>query len=258
MKQLDTAHHDFTVQPYKTGIKILRPTKLRKGNYPRPFKNITVGNVLALPCNVYILNHESKVVNGNLANARTMDCDSVSESIGKSALDVCTRESSAHFLANDRLVARNEKALFLEEMADKEEEAPSINYFSMKLPWYDQNDKILGVFGFSVVLGKQSLAESLSTISGLGLLHGFQSKINSLNHIYALNIEKINLTPRESYILNLMIKGKRCPEIALITKLSKRTVEHYIENIRQKFNVSNKSELIEKAIHIIQTFHLAF
>ena len=255
-QSLDT-HNDLIVQPYKNGIKILRPPKQTGRDRSHLTKTPTLKDILELPCNVYLLNRESKVVNGNLSNARSVECDSVKESIGKSMLNTSsTPESAAKFMANDRLVETNEKASFYEEFADKKNATP-INFLSVKLPWYDMQDKILGIFGFGIVLGEQPIAESLSAISRLGLLHAFQSKIHSFSQIYKLDIhQQICLTSREAEILQLIIKGKICPDIALITKLSKRTVEHYIATLKGKFNVTSKSELIEKVLHIMRTYHL--
>lgn len=56
------------------------------------------------------------------------------------------------------------------------------------------------------------------------------------------------LTLREQECLYFYIHGKSPKEISSILFVSKRTVEQYMENIKIKLNVQNKSQLIEKVI----------
>lgn len=60
-------------------------------------------------------------------------------------------------------------------------------------------------------------------------------------------IEK-NLTPRESQILQLLLRGKLLPDAAKILNLSIKTIEFHSKNLRIKFNVDRKHQLIEKAL----------
>jgi DNA-binding NarL/FixJ family response regulator len=52
---------------------------------------------------------------------------------------------------------------------------------------------------------------------------------------------KNNLSPREQEILTLIIQGKTNKEIAFLLKLSKSTVDGYVQNSLQKLNVSNRT-----------------
>jgi DNA-binding NarL/FixJ family response regulator len=61
--------------------------------------------------------------------------------------------------------------------------------------------------------------------------------------------KKVELTPRENEVLALLIKGMGTKDIAKMLTLSKRTIEHHIENIKDKMHVSSKYELIAKAIN---------
>lgn len=51
------------------------------------------------------------------------------------------------------------------------------------------------------------------------------------------------LSPREQGCMRLLLKGKSIKEIAAILKLSPRTVEHYLESVKNKFNCQFKNEL---------------
>ena len=53
------------------------------------------------------------------------------------------------------------------------------------------------------------------------------------------------LTRREAECMALMIRGYTNPRVAAKLKLSVRTVEFYIKNMRQKLNCHSKSHLIE-------------
>ncbi|MBS0357994.1 MAG: helix-turn-helix transcriptional regulator [Proteobacteria bacterium] len=56
------------------------------------------------------------------------------------------------------------------------------------------------------------------------------------------------LSKRELECLYFIIRGKSCSEIGLILKINRRTVEVYINNLKEKFNCHTKGQLIEKAI----------
>jgi len=61
-----------------------------------------------------------------------------------------------------------------------------------------------------------------------------------------------SLTPKETQIVRLLVKGLSAPKIADHLLISPRTVEHHLERIRDKLNCMTKSELIQK----IQQFDL--
>jgi DNA-binding NarL/FixJ family response regulator len=52
---------------------------------------------------------------------------------------------------------------------------------------------------------------------------------------------KHDLSPREQEILALIIQGKTNKEIAFLLKLSKSTVDRYVQNSLQKLNVRNRT-----------------
>lgn len=82
-------------------------------------------------------------------------------------------------------------------------------------------------------------------------------KLFQLDHKLDLNIKdysldyhqnKFKLTERECECLFLLIRGKTAKEIATLLTLSSRTIESYLENIKNKMNCRNKSEVLVKAI----------
>lgn len=67
------------------------------------------------------------------------------------------------------------------------------------------------------------------------LLHG--------NYFINKDLGVISLTKRELTCIAWLIKGKSASDIGLILKISKRTVETYINNIKNKFNCTKTTEL---------------
>lgn len=59
---------------------------------------------------------------------------------------------------------------------------------------------------------------------------------------------EIMLSKSQAWCLFYLLRGKTCKEIGKILMLSPRTVEKYVESIKEKFECSTKSQLIEKAI----------
>lgn len=104
-----------------------------------------------------------------------------------------------------------------------------IKFLTIKTPLFDQDKKIVGVFGFSQYI-EETNPPSLSVLPRVG-------------------INDFNLTTREHTCLYYLVKGKTAPEIAIALFISKRTIEKHIANIKEKMQCRTKSELIDKAIH---------
>lgn len=56
-----------------------------------------------------------------------------------------------------------------------------------------------------------------------------------------------NLTPREKECLKYLLKGKSAKETGAFLKLSPRTIEFYLENIKKKWGCTSKATLFTKA-----------
>jgi DNA-binding CsgD family transcriptional regulator len=73
---------------------------------------------------------------------------------------------------------------------------------------------------------------------------------NIFSKIQQLNICKSNfkISHREQQTLFYLLRGKTAKEIGCILNISPKTVEYYIENLKNKFNCHSRSELISKGI----------
>ncbi len=103
------------------------------------------------------------------------------------------------------------------------------------------------------MLGKHSLAKALSTLRNIGLLTSSASNFIDNTFCYPTNNQNSNsngmiLSQREMQCLYQATRGKTAKQIAKALSLSNRTVEHYLDNIKNKMGVSSKAELIAKAM----------
>lgn len=72
-----------------------------------------------------------------------------------------------------------------------------------------------------------------------------KEKYSSSHYIFNHNFKKYILTKRESESLNFLAQGQTMKEIAKSMKISSRTVETMILNIKLKTNIKSKKELIK-------------
>lgn len=231
--KLKKISNDLEFQRYQGGIKIYHPSK----RYPSQ----TIGSLLALPMSFYLLDKDGKTKTMNEEGAEVTGFDSSKHSLGKSVIEVGVKESAELLIQHCHQVIDTNSLQFFEEQHIRKDGA-ELNFLSIKCPWYDENNKIQGTCGFSIVMGKHSTANSLSLIANLGLLNPSLSQEQKLvlpEHI------KVQLTPREIECLKLTVKGYTAKRIAKELKISFRTVQEYITNTRIKLNVGSKAELIE-------------
>lgn len=113
-----------------------------------------------------------------------------------------------------------------------------------KIPLYDQNNNMIAVAGIaSDITAEQALIGSQLETKSLPILDLFvliktlfnKNKITKSNHHY--------LTEREAQCVALLLIGKTAKEIAKKLSLSPRSVEYYIESVKNKFSFNTRNEL---------------
>lgn len=228
---------ELLVYRYKQGVKLISPEKARN-ILPHNYMGHTVGSLLNLPICAYFDDPEIIVQNMNELNAEAGGFESVQNSLGKTLFDVFTAKTAQIIVDNDKEVIRSQKIQIVEEEAYRKDDL-FYQALSIKFPWYNSENKVVGLFGFSIMLGKQPLAESLALITKLGLLN-YKS-----DHILpGSTFCDSYLSKRESQCLHYYVQGKTAKEIGKALQLSPRTVENYIQNIKTKLNIWTKAELI--------------
>ncbi len=217
---------------HREGVILNKPNTLSKMQYTH-----SLDQIFKLPCNVYFDRYDHVAVDMNELSVKTCGYDSSQDIIGRSGLEFFTKETAIVGAHNQVEVMKSEKVKIIQDTLIRHDEA-SYSYVSISYPWYSKDDKVIGVFGCSFAL--HSIAESLEQLYQLGLL----SKPKKDRAVYSSLSQYFSA--RELQCIEFIMQGKSIKEIAKVLSLSPRTVEHYIENIKNKANVRTKAELMAK------------
>lgn len=245
-KILDTSS-ELIFQRHKNGIKLLPPVKYSQEGC------MTVGDVFNLPLNAGFLNTDSIIQNMNETTVKVSGFKSVQDSIGKTVRIACNRENANFSINHDRAVIKANKPMIAEEYFIRLVDDVAFQALIIKLPWYDKDDRITGVFFCAFPINSFDaplLSKSLSLFIKLGLMSVAELETYNPHGAYARNKFCIYFSKRESQCLNHLIRGKTAKLIAQKLKLSPRAVESYLVNIKNKVGVRTKAELIEKVIEL--------
>lgn len=137
-----------------------------------------------------------------------------------------TRERINFLNQHDLQVMRSRRPFLQLEKPFIAATGENLQLLSYKAPLLE-NDKVIGITGISINVYSQQQQD--------------------LNYFENLKKELRNqFSDRESQVLVLLVRGKTAREIAIQLSLSKRTVEFYLNNIKNKMGVFTKSQLIEK------------
>jgi DNA-binding CsgD family transcriptional regulator len=232
------------------GISLVRPGHLRAATSTFPMRDTkhTISSMLTLPMNIYFVREDNINQMVNEHDALLSGFDSVKNAIGKKCFANFTQKSSEITTQNDKAVMRSQKVKISEEDVILSNGNISRPTLSVKLPWYDQENKVIGIFGCSIVLGQHSLADSLSLVTNLGLLNS----VKDMTSYVGTEINENYLSKRQLSCARLLLSGMTQKEIAAHLNLSPRTIETYMENLKFKLNCRNKTELIVLLTEILK------
>jgi len=115
---------------------------------------------------------------------------------------------------------------------------------------FDDDHHPVGIFSHAKDITEAKLIDVSRFLLRAGLQKNHLGKITQQPFTYYItqDNDRFMLSRKEKEILFYFIRGKTAQEIADIFCRAKRTIDMQIESIKNKFTVSNKSSLIEKAI----------
>ena len=208
---------------------------------------ITVDDFYHRSGHCYIKDHKSIILESNEMMAVRTNFSSSSEIIGLKDIDIALNPNDANkWHENDKLALwKGQPQIFLEHM----ELVPNRAGFSSiqtglsyKSPYYSRSGKVIGVIGISFF---QEDLKDLASWDDQPLL---RSVLSMTAHHFNLfepsqNAPQLSqLSTQQKAVFDFTIQGKTTKEIAKLMSLSVRTVEHYIEIIKNKLGCERKKD----------------
>lgn len=232
-------HGELLIKRYKNGIELVKP---RNNTLANTNSIASIGNMDA---GLFFLDTDSKFVNGNQGILSISGANSIPDCIGRDTTEFLSRNYALEILADDKCVMQS-KEMRISQDTGRRKDGSLQDVIGMKFPWYYE-DAVIGLFGFCINIDQKSLhnfAKTMTAFMSVGLLGPARSLI-----IPEINEETVYFSKREKEILEYILIGKTAREISVIFSISIRTVEHHLENIKQKSGCSNKFDLFLKFSH---------
>lgn len=219
----------------------------------RRLYNIDVDAMLNLPGKVHVYWKDTKgrYLGSNALMLDQLGLTSIEEIKGKKDCDLAWRKVANIYSKNDKLVIQQAQSLQCYEFMEIDNQ-PRVNLLTIKSPLIDNNENVVGVFGISYYL-TGLFPEKISMFTHLGgnelqLKKSYKQKIANL--FLHKKVAGMNLTLRQTECLYHLVRGLSAKQIAKQLAISNRTVEYYLELIKNKLGCFSRSDLISKAIEL--------
>ncbi len=236
LSQAYDTHRDLLVKRYKNGIQLVRSSCNADAS------NDSIAAIGNMDAGLFFLDTDSKFIDGNDGILGISGANSIKDCIGRDSTGFLSRNYALELLANDKEIFNTHEMRISEDTGIRKDGSLQ-DVIGMKFPWYYE-DNLIGLFGFCINIQKKSLqqfAKTMTAFLSTGLLGSTHSLI-----IPKINEQTVYFTGREKEILKYILTGKTARQISLILSISCRTVEHHIENIKQKAGCVTKYDLLCK------------
>jgi DNA-binding CsgD family transcriptional regulator len=201
------------------------------------FEQVLPDLLASIPASVYCKGRKGEYLEVNKLFLYCTEATRESEALGKTDRDLLWGEQADFLMRNDQEVMVTGKAKIAVESCHSFGKVMRV-YLSHKMPLLDREGKITGVVGLSFLLANAKTVYRWLRNAGMIV------SSEQIEQLITVS-EKAVLTRKESDILRLVLRGRSAREIGDIIHRSPRTVEHHIENIKNKSGISSKADLID-------------
>jgi DNA-binding CsgD family transcriptional regulator len=171
----------------------------------------------------YIKDTSGKFVDACENQISAAGLSKLSELVGLSDYDLLKSKEADSVAANDKFVTYHQRQLIIPETFTNAKGKKSIAT-SFKTFLLSKTKKIIGIIGISIIHNIKTLRSNL--------------EINP------------SLSPAQLECLYFLVMGCTMKQISKHMNISHRTVEHYIETIKNKLDCQVRSELVAKGLMI--------
>jgi len=119
----------------------------------------------------------------------------------------------------------------------------TIDLLSKYINYFNTHISTLGLLEHVTIKFPTQIDLSISPQASFGDPTNFLKAIEESSHVLKVSDRSIILTSRELECLHMLSEGQTIKETARILKLSPRTVEKYLNNIKHKSRYNLRSEL---------------
>jgi DNA-binding CsgD family transcriptional regulator len=193
---------------------------------------------------LYLKDMNGRFLECNESQAKSFGLSRINDVLGQSDDDFLPKKQADIIKQNDKSVIKMAMPrMFIEDCKFSPSQNKRMISFKMPVNNPDNKNELIGIFGISA---------SIDTFNSF-------SELNSFNDIFcaptvaedsAVILGK-KISKREKECLQHLANGMTAKKIARVLDLSPRTVEFYIENLKKKFSCLNRTELIAKALPLL-------
>ena len=189
---------------------------------------------------LYFLSKTSKLQYSSFSEnlAKLIDIDSPKKALGKTDFDLCWKTQAKFYTSTDKKILE-ERILYFNKVEIIPKGDQIIKILISKYPLQNNLGDCIGVAGYFTEITHHNFTRNKGYID------------YTTNRFYFdENATDKYFTPRELEVLKLLMTGYQSKKIALILKISSRTADEYIDNIKTKLNCYTKSEVILSAFKL--------
>ncbi len=231
MKTNTALSRELVLHKHLNGVQLIEPSD--------DSLELSLGDMMGKHLSVYLLDLGHRALEFNDHQMSYLNIIHRKDLLGKTVEAICHNNNiiaSVH--DNNEVVFNKQKTLiFSEEIHAFDRPCHSL---SVKMPWYDDTNRVIGLFGYSYFSDSHC---------GQSDNFDFAEVSNSFfePHQKTLTAADAALKPfstREVELINYLMRGKTLNECAQRLNISKRTAEHYFNNIKDKVSVKTRSEFV--------------
>jgi PAS domain S-box-containing protein len=231
-------------------------------------ENAALKEIIALmPGHVYWKDKQGRNLGCNINQAKMLGLLSCDAIIGKTVADFSSPEVAVTIAKIDQYVIANNEEKTFEETGTDINGHPAI-YLTKKIPLHNKNGEVSGLLGISFdITDRKKLEESLLEAKEKAehalkakeiaetenqektkMLEDVLKDLNAERYYLKGKYKDKYLTKREAECIICWANGLTAKETGKKLKISPKTVELYISNIKNEFNCNSRAELIAFAI----------
>ncbi len=219
-------------------------------SYPNPKSaNFYINLLRQIPGLIVVMDKDSRFIYSNDYTAKLFGYAHEEEIIGLDAYGMRCQasESAPQMIQQDQLVYRTGQELTMLDI-HKYAYGDTKILLTKKTPYREQGE-IVGTICLCTELHSQALREFCAS-----LIHSerkYNAMAISAERSYSIGstTHKKQLTERESDCIFYLLRGNTIKQIGRCLDISPRTVETYLEKIKNKLGCSHKSEIIEYCLN---------